>query len=58
MKIWLKQKARTRMKYEWIWKTIQKKSNPKNQKTVKIKVKLPAGNKNPARKKNLVQTKN
>ena len=53
-----KQISRPRTDYQWIGKTIQKK-NPKqkNEKTVKIKVKLPHVNKKPpARKRIFVQT--
>ena len=41
-----KQKARPRMNSEWIVKRFRKKSNPKNRKTLKIKVNLPHVNKN------------
>ena len=53
-----KQKTRPRMDYEWIGKTIQKKSDPKKKrKNSKIKVKLPHVNKKPrARKRIFVQT--
>ena len=47
----LKQKTRPRMNYEWIRKTTQKNPIQKNQKTVKIEVKLPRVNKKPLAKK-------
>ena len=59
MEIWSKQKARPRISYEWIGKTIKKKirSNKLKKKTVKIKVKLLHVNKKPlARKRIFVQT--
>ena len=40
-------KTRPRVNYEWIDKTVYKKSHPKNQKIVKIEVKLPHVNKKP-----------
>ena len=45
MKFDLNNKTRPRMIYEWIGKTIKKESDPKKEKTVKTKVKLPHVNK-------------
>ena len=55
MEIWFKHKTRPRMNYEWIGKTIEKKTIQTIDKTVKIKVKLPHV-KPPARKRSFVQT--
>ena len=35
MEIWLKQKTRPRMNYQWVGKTLWKKSDPKNRKNQK-----------------------
>ena len=53
-KFGLKKKTRPRMNYEWIGKTIEKKSDPTNRKKrVKIKVKLPQVNRKPLTRKQI-----